>query len=81
MSNLDLYNEAFKEALKIGDNLLGDGLVYEGVDEWDSLGHMSLVTNLEDAFDIMLETEDIVELNSYRKGFEILSKYDIEIDE
>ena len=39
---------------------------------------MKLVAAFEDAFDIMLETEDIIGINSYNKGKEVLSeKYDI----
>ena len=40
---------------------------------------MSLVAEIEDAFDIMLDTDDIIDFNSYQKGIEILKKYDIEI--
>jgi acyl carrier protein len=40
---------------------------------------MSLITVLEDEFDIMIETEDIIDLSSFEKGMEILRKYDVEI--
>lgn len=40
---------------------------------------MSLVAAIEDAFDIMMDTDDIVDLSSFAKGIEILKKYDIEI--
>ena len=54
------------------------GLQYQGVELWDSVGHMTLVAALEDAFDIMLETDDIVDLSSFEKGIEILKKYEVE---
>mgnify|MGYP001386571679 FL=1 len=54
-----------------------EGLQYQGVELWDSVGHMTLVAALEDTFDIMLETDDIVDLSSFEKGMEILQKYDI----
>ena len=38
---------------------------------------MQLVAALEDAFDIMLDTDDIIDLSSYDKGKEILAKYDV----
>ena len=35
---------------------------------------MSLIAALEDAFDIMMDTDDIIDFSSYKKGMEILSK-------
>ena len=54
------------------------GLKYQGTELWDSVGHMTLVAALEDAFDIMFDTDDIIDLSSYEKGQEILKKYDVE---
>ena len=48
------------------------GVTYQSIPLWDSVGHMNLVAALEDAFDIMLETDDIIDLSSYEKGIEIL---------
>ncbi len=78
MTNLEKYNQAFIETLNITEDQLA-GLKYQAVELWDSVGHMSLVAALEDAFDIMLETDDIIDLSSYEKGKEILSKnYNVE---
>lgn len=78
MTNLDKYNQVFCSTLELTeDKLLG--LQYQGTELWDSVGHMSLVANLEDAFDIMMEMDDIVDLSSYEKGKEILKKYNVEI--
>lgn len=76
MTNIDKYLEVFCETLQITEDKL-DGLKYQDVDLWDSVGHMTLVAALEDAFDIMLETDDIIDLSSFEKGKEILLKYDI----
>ena len=37
-----------------------------------------MIAQIEDAFDIMFETEDIIDFNSYDKGKELLAKYGIE---
>jgi len=79
MTNKEKYNNAFIEALDIEVAQL-EGLVYQGVATWDSVGHMTLISTIEDAFDIQLETDDIVDFNSYNKGFELLKKYDVTID-
>ena len=78
MTNLEKYNNAFTENLQIGEEQL-EGLKYQGVELWDSVGHMTLMAAIEDAFDIMLDTDDIVDFSSYEKGKEILKKYDVEL--
>ena len=77
MTNLEKYNNAFTENLQISEDKL-NGLQYQGVELWDSVGHMTLMAAIEDAFDIMLDTDDIVDFSSYEKGKEILKKYDVE---
>ncbi len=78
MTNLEKYNKAFTDSLELTEDKL-PGLQYQGTELWDSVGHMTLMAAIEDAFDIMLETDDIVDFSSYEKGKEILSKnYGIE---
>lgn len=78
MTNLEKYNGVFCETFGIGEDKL-EGLTYQSITEWDSVGHMQLIAAIEDAFDIMIDTDDIIDLNSYEKGKELLSKYDIEM--
>jgi acyl carrier protein len=78
MTNLQKYNKAFAETLEVSEDQL-PGLKYQSVELWDSVGHMTLMAAIEDAFDIMMETDDIVDFSSYEKGKEILSKnYNVE---
>lgn len=78
MSNLEKYNAAFCETLNVEEAQLTD-LKYQAIPDWDSVGHMSLMAAIEDAFDIMLDTDDIIDFSSYEKGKEILKKYDVDI--
>jgi len=78
MTNLEKYNHVFCETFKITEEQLA-GLKYQGVPMWDSVGHMTLVAALEDAFDIMMETDDIISLSSYEEGKKILT-YNYEIE-
>lgn len=77
MTNSEKYNNVFMENLQISEDQLA-GLQYQGVELWDSVGHMSLVAALEDEFDIMIDTDDIIDLSSFEKGKEILAKYGVE---
>lgn len=79
MSNLEKYVNAFVEGLGVDKDVVNSKLEYQSVPEWDSVGHMGLISELEDAFDIEMETGDIVDFNSYDTGIEILKKYNVEI--
>ena len=73
MTNLEKYKNAFCEAFQIEDIKL-IGLMYQAIPTWDSVGHMALVAALEQEFDIMMETDDIIDLSSFEKGMDILAK-------
>lgn len=72
------YNTVFKNTFEVGDDALNEKLTYQSVGTWDSVGHMTLIANLEDEFNIMMEMEDIVDFSSYQAGKELLKKYGVE---
>lgn len=78
MTNLGKYIQAFTETFGVTEEQ-AQGLKYQDILEWDSVGHMSLMAALEGAFDIMMDTEDIIDFSSFEKGKELLAKYDVEI--
>jgi acyl carrier protein len=79
MSNLEKYNDAFTATFEIDEDQLHN-LKYQDIPAWDSVGHMTLIAALEDAFDIMMDTEDIIDFSSYEKGKEILAKSDYGVE-
>lgn len=79
MSNLEKYRAVFMETFSLEEEFDGSLVKLNEISDWDSVGHMDLITALEDAFDIMMETEDILGFNSYNEGIEILKKYDVEL--
>lgn len=79
MNNLEKYNSAFVEIFEVKEDQLKD-LVYQGIEAWDSVGHMQLIAELEEKFDIMFDTDDIIDFSSYEKGKEIIKKYNVIID-
>ena len=74
MSNFEKYKKIFCNSLSIEDEKFDD-LKYNSIDQWDSIGHMSLISDLEEGFKISFETDDIVDFSSFKKGKEILTKY------
>ncbi len=77
MTNKEKYINAFVEGLEIDAGIVKEGLEYQSIPEWDSVGHMGLIACLEDSFDIMMDTDDIIDFSSYEKGIEIMNKYEI----
>ena len=61
-----------------GDKNLVD-LKYNDIDEWDSIGHMTLISELEETFNISFDTDDIVNFSSYQEGKKILSKLGVNL--
>jgi acyl carrier protein len=79
MTNLEKYKKAFIESLSIKNNQLTKNIEYNSIPEWDSIGHMSLMSALEEAFSISFETDDIIDFSSFEKGKEILNRYKIKV--
>ena len=73
MTNAEKYTNVFVETLEIKEDQV-EGLEYQAIPEWDSVGHMSLIAAMEEAFDIMMDTDDIIDFSSFEKGKDILSK-------
>ena len=79
MDNSQKYKSIFIEALSINQSSFNENIKYNEVPEWDSIGHMTLISGLEEGFNISMETDDIVDFSSYKKGVEILKKYKVKI--
>tara|TARA_B100000965_G_scaffold406811_1_gene448915 strand:- start:12299 stop:12541 length:243 start_codon:yes stop_codon:yes gene_type:complete len=75
---LKKYNDVFVKSFEVSENKLNK-LQYESIPQWDSVGHMAMIANLEEAFDIVFEMDDIIDFSSYKTGIEILKKYKINI--
>lgn len=80
MSNVEKLNNILLEifpSLTVAE--LNDNLDKNNVDGWDSVHQLSIVSSLEDTFDIMLDVEDILKVDSYAHIKEILIKNDVEL--
>ena len=79
MTNKEKYETIFMDSFSIDKTKLNEELVYESVPDWDSVGHMGLIAELEESFEIEMETDDIIDFSSFNKGKEILKKYNVNI--
>ncbi len=77
MTNKEKYDQIFMDSFAVDKAMLNDAFVYQCVQEWDSVGHMGMIAAIEETFEIMMETDDIIDFSSYTKGMEILPKYGI----
>jgi acyl carrier protein len=67
--------------LGISPDLVTENLSYNTISEWDSVGHMALIAELENTFDVMFETDDILGLSSVAKAAEILKRLGVSFDD
>ena len=76
--NNSKYDNAFIKSLEVSKKELKN-LKYNQIEAWDSIGHMSLMSELEKVFKISLKTDDVIAFESHKKGKEILKKYKVNI--
>jgi acyl carrier protein len=77
MKNKNKYIEIFSKSLSIDKKKFNEKIKYNDIPEWDSIGHMTLMSDLEDGFNISIDTDDIINFSSFKKGIQILKKYKI----
>lgn len=70
-ANDDLIN-AFVTGLELDSPSDVETLEYRGITEWDSIGHMSLIAEIENTFDVMLSTDQVIALSSFSEAKRIL---------
>jgi acyl carrier protein len=79
MTNLQKYVDVFTSIFQVEESALGS-LKYQDIAAWDSVGHMSLMTALEETFGIEMDIDDIIEFSSFEVGRKILSKYNVNVE-
>lgn len=78
MNNQEKLYQAFASALNIELQQVSPELTYNTIAEWDSTAHMILIAEIEGVFDVMLDTDDIIDMSSVAKAQEILTRYEIQ---
>ncbi len=78
MNNQEKLIKVFAASLGVKNDMITDELEYNSIPQWDSVAHMALIAELEEEFDVMLDTDNIIDMSSPRKAREILIKYGID---
>ncbi|WP_084597719.1 acyl carrier protein [Micromonospora chokoriensis] len=68
-----LLEEAFRAGLDLPDDTTVKSLSYGGHRNWDSLGHMSLIVAIEQAFDVELDEDEVLRIDSYAAAAAMLA--------
>ncbi|MBE5884338.1 MAG: acyl carrier protein [Lachnospiraceae bacterium] len=76
---MDNYWKIFQELFGLDEDFDKGKVVRGEISDWDSVGHIALVTKLEETFDIMMEPEDILQFKSFYQGIDILKKYHVDL--
>jgi acyl carrier protein len=79
-TGLDKLKLAFSEALPLPADVNFDEVEYGKTRGWDSVAHMTLVSQIEGVFDLMLDTDEVVGLSSFLKAQELLGKHGVPLD-
>ena len=64
----------FVDVFGIDEHQVTDDLAYASISQWDSVAHMAMVAEVEDAFDVMLDTDDITDMSTFAISVEIVSR-------
>ena len=78
MNATDKLRDAFARALYLDSAGISEELAYNSIPEWDSVAHMALVAELERSFDVMLDTDEIIDMSSFGKARQILARHGVE---
>ncbi len=78
MTLSEVLSKIFIDAFDLAPNYDVTTLKYRQIEKWDSAAHMELMSALEERFDIVIETIDVLRINSFDAAIKILSeKYDV----
>lgn len=71
----DRLKAAFADALQIPADTVQDDLAYRSIPQWTSVAHMALIAAIEEQFDIMIDTDDVIDMSSFAKARQIVTRY------
>ena len=70
----DRLRTVFVETLELDEDFDVENLKYRDIEAWDSVGHMALVAAIEDEFDVELETEQVIDMSSFKVAVDMVTE-------
>lgn len=77
VENTSKLFKSFSVALNVAVDKIHTSLAYQSIPEWDSITHMVLISQLEEDFNVSIDTDDVIDMSSVEKAIEILKKYGV----
>ena len=75
-TNLEKLQTAFFKGFNLSSIDQIPALKLKESPNWDSVGHITLISEIEDAFDLDLEADDMFEIDTFDSAIKVLeSKY------
>jgi len=75
MTGVAALENCFVESFALEAGTDPRSLKFQSIPEWDSVGHMQLIAAIESRFDVMLETQEVLDMSSFEKAVEILKRH------
>tara|TARA_Y100001958_G_C20830828_1_gene281676 strand:- start:97 stop:327 length:231 start_codon:yes stop_codon:yes gene_type:complete len=70
----DKLRRIFAETLEVSEDIIVPTLEYASIPEWDSVAHMAIIAEMEDEFDIMIDTEDVIDMSTFQIAIDTVKK-------
>lgn len=64
----------FVEALDLGADVDVENLKYRDLEAWDSVGHMALIAAIEDEFDVEFDTDQVIDMSSFKVAVDMVTE-------
>jgi acyl carrier protein len=72
MAISDRLHDVFVTTLALDDEVDVANLKYRDTEAWDSVGHMALVAAIEDEFDVQFDTDQVIDMSSFKVAVDML---------
>ena len=72
-ADLNFMKSVFKNSLNLNNYKLNLNSEFEQVPQWDSLGHMKIMSEIESRLNLNIEIDEIVEVNTVKKLIDLVN--------
>lgn len=77
MAITDRLHDVFVTTLQLDDDVDVANLKYRDTEAWDSVGHMALVAAIEDEFDVQFDTDQVIDMSSFKVAVDMLRDFGV----